>query len=652
MTDNSILDALRNTPMGQLRYDRDWDSEGRVSEIIGDLRTRVDSLTISPKTVVSKLNTTRIIRKKANYDGDDELRINFLAPRSSFNKSVNRIGFTKHDASIENELEMFEKARIEKVREEVESRANELYSNVREMEEEAEEVMRAIRQKHLLSTLNRIKAYKVEHEAFMTELTNQQLQLKSDNVSIRLREIENKHKQVIAEREKLTHEQNSKLIQQVKSNVDSISNELVSALKPYLSSNDPRVQNCAKQPEALIEKASAIISQLSNKQLLTTEDVNLAETVRTELNALKHNLPNILKNTTVSSQPLNVQIVSPPRQADSVSSGKVLKIPDHCLKEYVGHHEFLNQFDKNLEQFIADPAVKAYRLTLQQFIRTTINTISSGSNEHLKDKYRRLSSLLEGNVLEFQEKRFKATDHPESLNFCISFAVKTFLSVGGKQVQSVPKAAYPMAAIIVLIWQKYPLFGKVFLASLYEKCPYLSGYYPVRESGDSDVAYLIACGYIYGSDNETLETEESFHNRMRALTRIYGAIIQSSITDIHPHGPGQGWECLSKLLNQDPRPGTTAAILHAFLTSSMFKMLTTYRKQMVKLIAFIHSDYIKRIETVSVHEVKKQSLVQLKMFLDDVLKKMNRNQASLKPEGVLPDYFFEKTFLHSYGARH
>jgi len=207
-----------------------------------------------------------------------------------------------------------------------------------------------------------------------------------------------------------------------------------------------------------------------------------------------------------------------------------------------------------------------------------------------------------------------------------------------------------MGAIIALLWQKHIEFGKIFMALLVEKCPYIIGYYPAREKDDTDVSYLVASGYVYGPDKETLETEEAFLGRMRALTRLYGAVIIASV-NAHPNGMEHGWMLLSKTLNTEPRPGVTPVILHAFLTTTLYKLLVVYQKQTVKLVSFVNLDYLKRIEKASASEVKKQSIVQLRMFVEDALKKLRKNPSLLKPEGVLPDYFFQPSYLHAVSVK-
>lgn len=206
-----------------------------------------------------------------------------------------------------------------------------------------------------------------------------------------------------------------------------------------------------------------------------------------------------------------------------------------------------------------------------------------------------------------------------------------------------------MGPIISLLWQRFPSFGQIFLAQLQEKCPYSVPFYPEKESDENETDYLIACGYTISKDG-TQETEESFLNRMRAMIRLYSAIIQCNLESAHPHGLKCGWSWVARVLNQEPRPAITAAILDAFLSISSHKMYRFYGRQFVKLIEFIQRDYTKRIESVTTKDTKRQSLVKLQMFSDNLCNKIRRNAShkDLAPEGLVPDYFF-KTSSFSRG---
>lgn len=54
----SVLEALGNTKKGQLQYDRDWESEGRVQVITLLAMARCPLLNCSSFVVYRKLSTT------------------------------------------------------------------------------------------------------------------------------------------------------------------------------------------------------------------------------------------------------------------------------------------------------------------------------------------------------------------------------------------------------------------------------------------------------------------------------------------------------------------------------------------------------------------------------------------------------------------
>lgn len=151
---------------------------------------------------------------------------------------------------------------------------------------------------------------------------------------------------------------------------------------------------------------------------------------------------------------------------------------------------------------------------------------------------------------------------------------------------------------------------------------------------------------MFGSDGQTLESEESYLNRMRALVRIYAAVVASNMGQDHPHGINHGWVWLARTCSLQPVPSVSAAVLHAFLSATFFRLHKVYGIQAEKLLKFIALTYIPMIEKATGPDVKKQSIVQLTMFVDETLKKIRRN-LSIKPEGFLPDYFWQKSFLNS-----
>lgn len=229
-----------------------------------------------------------------------------------------------------------------------------------------------------------------------------------------------------------------------------------------------------------------------------------------------------------------------------------------------------------------------------------------------------------------------------------------FISVSTKQKD----IALTMAPIIVLLWSRFAIFGQIFLAQMEEKCPYIIPYYPIAENNekDSERNHLISCGYNISKDG-TQESEDSFLNRMRAMVKLYAAIIQSNVENNHPHDLNEGWKWIARILNFEPKCGITAAVLESFLSIISHKFYRIYRKQFIKLINFIALDYIKRIENVSQKGTKRQSLVKLQLFITDIKEKLeyHSNRRGLEgphiqPEGLIPDYFFHSSYSYSTGT--
>jgi nucleoporin GLE1 len=52
------------------------------------------------------------------------------------------------------------------------------------------------------------------------------------------------------------------------------------------------------------------------------------------------------------------------------------------------------------------------------------------------------------------------------------------------------KAAFPIAAVLVALWQKFPDLGILFLHYLFKECPYLIPYFLPQLEGQSPEDYF------------------------------------------------------------------------------------------------------------------------------------------------------------------
>ena len=58
-------------------------------------------------------------------------------------------------------------------------------------------------------------------------------------------------------------------------------------------------------------------------------------------------------------------------------------------------------------------------------------------------------------------------------------------------VSSNAQAAFPIAAVILSLWQQFTDFGQLFLARIYLECPYLVPYFIPQMNGQTEQDYCL-----------------------------------------------------------------------------------------------------------------------------------------------------------------
>ena len=113
-------------------------------------------------------------------------------------------------------------------------------------------------------------------------------------------------------------------------------------------------------------------------------------------------------------------------------------------------------------------------------------------------------------------------------------------------------------------------------------------------------------GYKVSADGN-VEQQDKFLRRVSGFTRLYAALIISSPPPLsggsggmaHPHGIEHGWSWLGRMVNIEPRPDITATVLHEFISVAGHSLSRTYRRQFVKLLQTVSSEYLPRIVAVT-----------------------------------------------------
>jgi hypothetical protein len=128
------------------------------------------------------------------------------------------------------------------------------------------------------------------------------------------------------------------------------------------------------------------------------------------------------------------------------------------------------------------------------------------------------------------EEPFSASSHPLGVSLCKSLLAKQLLVQGEKVVQAQLKDAFTISLVIVALWDEFQGeiilpefclvillnlkknifldFGKLFLANLYEACPFLVPCHFPKTPGTTEEAHYKKMGYLYKEN--TIEDQVAF----------------------------------------------------------------------------------------------------------------------------------------------
>ncbi|XP_012521807.1 nucleoporin Gle1 [Monomorium pharaonis] len=308
-------------------------------------------------------------------------------------------------------------------------------------------------------------------------------------------------------------------------------------------------------------------------------------------------------------------------------------VDQESLQIYIRSQQILRLYKETCKDFLQSVATKKFRLECQKAINIPVNAISGVSEQHLRDKYDRLQNLLIGKLSP------NVTQYPQGAIFCKNHLAKTIVSQGETLVSSKPESAFPVAMIVVALWNEHPDFGELFLAHLHEACPFIVPLFLQQQEGQSNEDYYKSLGCKYSEDG-TVEKQDKFLKRMSGLMRLYASITvtrqRRGITKIHPHGLQYTWRWLAAVLNTEPRADICdlcATLILDMLEVAGNVLWTSYPKQFHKLLALLMEQYFPRMRNVAVQG--SGPLSRLELFLSNAL----RNGIIRPADGMLPPNF-------------
>lgn len=411
----------------------------------------------------------------------------------------------------------------------------------------------------------------------------------------------------------------------------------------HMLQTDPLAQRvCDKH----IPSINAVITNIGNVMdicrtgAITDKEVKQAEVLSTNIDNIKkkiiEELNDIIQQEQVSKQQeeeIARKKEIEERKAQEAKAAEVEQLKKeeatkksvplfYSPKNYAYYEElknFLDMYESQYKDLLENVNFKKFRFDCQKAVNTPINALSSVSGLHIKDKFEKLSKLLRGEKVQVLDIYVTASQHPQGLYYCTALLAKKIVRQGDLLVSSNPEAAFPLAAVAVALWSQFPEFGKLLEAYFHRQCPYLVPMFLPQKQGQTDKEFYLSRGYTY-SDEGVVEKQDKFLKRMSGIFRLRCAIWVAKtprfINASNPHGLRYGWQWLASFINLKPEPDICATLLFDFFNVCGSEFLKCYRKQFIKIIELISTQYLAILQNIDEGGPK----TRLEVFLQNVLK--------------------------------
>lgn len=231
----------------------------------------------------------------------------------------------------------------------------------------------------------------------------------------------------------------------------------------------------------------------------------------------------------------------------------------------------MQEVETGLQGFKKDAQHKDFRLKVKKNLNTKISQISATWNR-IRDCTTGLCETLS----------LYAQDADASKRQFAEYAMAERLADDAEVgIKAQPRAAWPVAQVAVRVFARFPEIEELFWGFMYKACPYLVP--------DFAGSHLGRRGPAPGQRPEEPFTD--FADRMVSYQRLRLALL------VTREDLGPVWQWLARTLNEPPAP-ITAPLLHAALEMAGADAQARYRRQFVKLVAYIDREYMKELEAL------------------------------------------------------
>lgn len=674
MRDWETLEALRNSPKGKLRYNREWSAENNLG--IND-----STVTLSEYAAWILDNVSHTEPDDAPVERplpkDDSVPITYNKsekPRSEESpkeaESSSKLRMDKV-MEVEGSILLYEKAHKMRVTEGLQARLDMCDQFSKSMAEKSAEQLKRFEEMMELKQRQEKHQLLEQLEKGSKEALGQQEKLKEEHrhraklLTLKLREAEQQRQQEI---ERVRQEEGRERMRRL----CTIQQEVLQLVQ--------KIQVDYKQQEALRVDLSpyghrgnqicgilsSVVRSSSERGYPTQEDVSLGESSLQEMQMLasiiekelaaaeqrkkveeeaakeKQKAAQLQQQQQQQQQEKAMPQTPAPaqHQRQTRQEGLQKKASKGTLQRFLELQKVLEQCQKVCEDLATckDSQTKKIRADLQRAVTTPVSQISSVSGSQVRDTFDKINNFLMGKPAVSAGRTILLSQHPLSMDFvCLKLAEK-LVSQGEEEVASHHESAFPIASVASALWERYPKVGELFLANLHKKCPFAVPFYPAFKEGMAPEDYQRLLGYQV--KDSIVEQQDSFLKRMSGMIRLYGAIMQvrwpyGTNQGNHPHGLNHAWHWLAQTLNMEPLSDITATLLFDFLEVCGNAMIKQYQDQFWKLLILIKDQYFPMIAKVTT-STEMGSASRLKHFLEGAI----RHRDIPLPKGFLHSSFW------------
>ncbi|XP_076007302.1 mRNA export factor GLE1 [Genypterus blacodes] len=691
------LEALKNSPKGQLKSDPYWLERGEdilsgynesvsLTPLSGIILTRLDSGGLlrsssssdcspglaevspvpssSPEIVrkdaasSSNLDHEQVTEERKEKDavvdvGSDSgpatpPAISLLSPRATETAGCIRLCEEKHREKAKMALRQ-----REELQEQLVASVASLESEQLKRFEELMELKHRQEYQSMKDMMNRETQESIGRQEKLRE--EQQRRLKILNLRLREAELE-RQRQADLERQRLVDGRERLR------NLNTIQEEILQLNQLLVQTGDTPADltSFSTRGNQLCSQVSEVVRKRSEREYPSMEDMSVAEQALQEMRDLIHAMQEEVvralekkkkqeqdeEEKRKKQEELKAQQEAAKKTAaasakeKAQSKGLQTRSEDSVLKWYKELQDSSAQCVQSFEGLYSskDVQTKKLKTELQKAATIPISQISATAGSQLREIFDKIDKLLSGRTVVTGGRSVSVSLHPKALDFISYKLAEKFVKQGEEEVAANHKAAFPIAVVASGVWELHPRVGDLILAHLHQKCPYSVPHYPAMKDGTTVEEYQRILGYRVTDSG--VEGQDSFLKRMSGMIRLYAAIIQlrwpyNSKQGSSPHGLNHGWRWLAQMLNMEPLADVTATLLFDFLEVCGHALTKQYQIQFWKLILLLRDEYFPRIEAVT-SSGQMGSVMRLKQFLETSLQSRQINP----PKGQLTSSFW------------